>query len=127
MAAPVCARFWPMPGSRIRECPENGGSRRLCQLWVWAQYWLKQVAESRPEHAVVDRTANLEQKIGTSSRPSHLLRLVHAPIDEEVRRTFRNRSSDSQAGAISLRVIDERIALAVEIAVDFVQRRPQPA
>src|SRR6187551_1439229 len=40
-----------------------GGSRRLRQLWVWAGNRLKQVPEPRTEKAVVDRTANLEQKI----------------------------------------------------------------
>ena len=104
-----------------------GGSGRLCQLWAWAGDRLKELAEPRTEHAVVDRTANLEQKIGASSRPSHLLRFVHSAIDKEVRSPFGHRSSDTQAGAISLGVIHEPVALAVEIAVDFVQRRPQLA
>ena len=104
-----------------------GGSRRLRQLRVWAGDRLKQVAEPRTERAVVDRTANLEQKIGASSRPSHLLRFVHSSIDKEVRSPFGHRSSDTQAGAISLGVIDEPVALAAEVAVDFVQRRPQLA
>src|SRR6185312_4319647 len=90
---------------------ELGGSRRLCQLWVWAGDRLKQVAEPRPEHAVVDRTANLEQKIGAFSRPSHLLRFVHSSIDKEVCGRFGHRSSDTQAGAISLSVIHEPVAL----------------
>ena len=81
---------------------------------------LKQVAEPRPEHAVVDRAANLEQKVGTSSRPSHLLRFVHSSIDKEVRSPFGHRSSDPQAGAMSLSVIDEPVALTLEITGDFV-------
>ena len=104
-----------------------GGSRRFVQLWVWARDRLKEVAEPRPEHAVVDGTANLEQKVGNSSRPSHLLRLVHASIDEEVRSPFGHRSSDPQAGAISVGVIEEPVALALEITVDLVQRVPQLA
>lgn len=64
---------------------------------------LKEVPEPRTECAVVGRTANLEQKIGASSRPSHLLRLVHASIDEEVRGPFGHRGSDTQAGAMIAR------------------------
>src|SRR5689334_18160864 len=85
------------------------------------------MAEPRTERAVVDRTADLEQEIGASSRPSHLLRLVHASIDEEVGCTFGNRGPDTQAGTISLGVIDEPVALAAEIVADLVQRVPQLA
>jgi hypothetical protein len=57
------------PGDRVAKgsVQKLGGSRRLCQLWIWAGDRLKEVAEPRPEHAVVDRTANLEQKVGTCS------------------------------------------------------------
>ena len=48
----------------------------FCQLWIWTNTRLKQAADLR-KHAIADRAANLEQKIGTSSRPSHLLRFVH--------------------------------------------------
>jgi hypothetical protein len=41
--------------------------------------WLEQVAEP----TVVDRVANLQEQIGTSSRPAHLPGLVHSPIDQE--------------------------------------------
>jgi len=56
-----------------------GVSRRLHQWQRGGRDRLKQVAESRAERAVVDRTPNLQQQVGASSRPSHLLRLVHPP------------------------------------------------
>ena len=37
------------------------------------------------ERTVVDRATNLQQRISAISRPSHLLGLVHAPVDQEVR------------------------------------------
>jgi hypothetical protein len=60
------------------------------------------VTEPGTEGSVVDRTANLEQEIGPSSGPSHLLQLVHSSIDQEVRRPFGDRRADAQAGTISL-------------------------
>ena len=59
----------PITRERLRSGPaanhigsvqELGGSRRLCQLWVWARDRLKEVAEPRTEHAVIDRAANLQ-------------------------------------------------------------------
>ena len=87
----------------------------------------KSAAEPRTECSVVDRAANLEQEIGSSPGPSHLLRLVHSPIDQEVRRPFGDRSSDTQAGTVSLGVIDQPGALTTEIAIDLMQRAPQLA
>ena len=40
--------------------------------------------EAGAERAVVDGAADLEQPIGTAPRPAHLLRFVHATIDQEV-------------------------------------------
>ena len=85
------------------------------------------MTEPGTEGSVVDRTANLEQEIGASSGPSHLLRLVHSSIDQEVRRPFGDRRADAQAGTISLGVIDQLAALPVQVAVDFMQRPPQLA
>ena len=36
------------------------------------------------KRAVVDGAANLEQQVSAPSRPSHLLGLVHPPVDQEV-------------------------------------------
>ncbi|HME22055.1 MAG TPA: hypothetical protein VKI44_12075, partial [Acetobacteraceae bacterium] len=79
--------------------------------------WLKQLAEPRTERSVEDCAANPEQEIGTSSGPSHLLQLVHAPIDEKICSALGDRSSDAQAGTVSLGVVDEPTALASEIVV----------
>src|SRR5271166_4905281 len=65
-----------------------GISRRLHQWPRGGRDRLKQVAASRAERTVVDRTPNLQQQVGASSRPSHLLRLVHPPVDQEVSGTF---------------------------------------
>ena len=43
----------------------------------------KSVTEPGTEGAVVDRVTNLEQQISALSRPSHLLGLVHTPVDNE--------------------------------------------
>ena len=55
---------------------------------------------------------NLEQEGGGASGPSHRLRLFHSPIEQEVRRAFSDRSSDTQPGPVSLGVIDQPRALA---------------
>lgn len=56
---------------------------------------LKSAANHWPERPVVNRAADLEQEIGASPGPSHLLRLVHAPIGQKVRRTFDDRGPDT--------------------------------
>lgn len=104
-----------------------GGSRRHCPLRLRGSNRLKQLTESWAKGAIVDRTPNLEQQVGASSRPSHLLRLVHPPIDQEVGRPFDHRSSDRQACTVLFGVIDEPRALATEMGVDLVQRVPQLA
>ena len=40
--------------------------------------------KSGAERAIVDGAADLEQQISATSRPSHLLGLAHAPVDQEV-------------------------------------------
>jgi hypothetical protein len=70
-----------------------GGSCRYRKYRALVGAWLKSAAEPRTECPVVDRAANLEQEIGTSPGPSHLLRLVHSPIDQEVRRVVRTLSA----------------------------------
>src|SRR4051812_34011292 len=44
----------------------------------------KALPEAGAERAVVDGAGDLEQPIGTAPRPAHLLRFVHATIDQEV-------------------------------------------
>ena len=48
----------------------------LCRgdrLFVLVGMRVKPVAQPRAERSIVDRAANLEQEIGTSSGPAHLL------------------------------------------------------
>src|SRR5271165_5133681 len=104
-----------------------GVSRGLHQWRRGGRDRLKQVTESRAERAVVDRTRNLQQQVGASSRPSHLPRFVHPPIDQEVGHTFSHRRSDAQACTVSFGIIDEPSALATEIVIGLVQRAPQLA
>src|SRR5208282_2480204 len=118
----------PAPGFQgYGSVQKVGVSRRLHQWRRGGRDRLKQVAESRAERAVVDRTPDLQQQVGASSRPSHLLRLVHPPVDQKVGRAFSQRSSDAQACTVSFGIIDEPSALATEIVIDLAQRVPQLA
>src|SRR5208283_2731198 len=110
------------PAGHSGSVQKVGVSRRLHQWRRGGRDRLKQVAESRAERTVVDRTPNLQQQVGASSRPSHLLRLVHPPVDQEVSGTFSHRRSDAQACTVSFSIIDEPSALAAEIVIDLVQR-----
>src|SRR5271166_4758545 len=104
-----------------------GVSRRLQQWRRGGRDRLKQVAETRSKRTVVDRTPNLQQQVGAPSRPSHLLRLVHPPVDQEVSGALSHRRSDAQACTVSFGIIDEPSALATEIVIDLAQRVPQLA
>jgi hypothetical protein len=56
------------------------------------------VSKPGAKRAVVACAADLEHQIGAISRPPHLLRLVHASVDQEVRCAPGDRRSDSQTG-----------------------------
>ena len=73
------------------------------------------------------RAAQLEQEIGAAAGPSHLLGFVHAAVDQEVGRTFGDRSADPQTGTMAFGIVDQPGALAGQIAVDLAQGGPQPA
>src|SRR4051812_34472652 len=60
--------------------------------------------EAGAERAVVDGAADLEQPIGTAPRPAHLLRFVHATIDEEVGRSLGQRRANPQPGPVPFAV-----------------------
>src|SRR3954451_17280902 len=62
--------------------------------------------EAGAERPVVDGAADLEQPIGTAPRPAHLLRLVHATIDEEVGRSLGQRRANPQPGPVPFAVVD---------------------
>jgi hypothetical protein len=100
----------------------SGGDRgwRMCIVGG-----LESLSESGTERAVVDRAANLEQEIGTSSRPSHLLRFVHPAVHQKIGRPLGDRGTHSQSGTVPLGVIDHPIALAGEISIQCVQRGPK--
>jgi hypothetical protein len=70
------------------DCRETGGSGGFRHLRERIVGWPEPLSEVGTERAIVNGAASLQQEIGTSSRPAHLLQLVHSPIDQEVRRTF---------------------------------------
>jgi hypothetical protein len=103
------------------------GSGSHSQVGGEAAIGFEDLSERRIDLAVEDGTANLEQKVGTSAGLSHLLRLVHAAVDQEVGGCFGEWCADPQTGTIALSVVDQPSALAGEIAIDFSQRSPQLA
>ena len=54
-------------GKLTRECPANGGLRRVGGTLVLVGVWLKKLAEPGAECSIEDCTANLEQEIGPSA------------------------------------------------------------
>ena len=49
---------------------------------------LEALPEAGAERAVVDGAADLEQPVGPAPGPAHLLRLGHAPVDQEIGRAL---------------------------------------
>ena len=88
---------------------------------------VEELAEAGAEFAVEDSAADLEQEVGATTGPSHLLGFVHAAVDQEVGSAFGERGTDPQPGAMALGIVDQPSALAGQIAVDFAQRGPQSA
>src|SRR4051794_3553873 len=88
---------------------------------------LEALPEAGAERAVVDGAADLEQPIGTAPRPAHLLRFVHATIDEEVGCSLGQRRANPQPGPVPFAIVDQPIALPDEVAVQRLQRSPQLA
>ena len=88
---------------------------------------LEALPEAGAERAIVDGAADLEQPIGTAPRPAHLLRFVHATIDEEVGRSLSQRRANPQPGPVPFAVVDQPIALLDEVAVQRLRRGPQLA
>jgi hypothetical protein len=80
------------------DCPDIGGSCCLGNGQVCIPGPIKSAPQSRPKRTVVDCTTDLEQQIGAISRPSHLLALVHAPVDQEIRCAFGDRRPDPLTG-----------------------------
>jgi hypothetical protein len=97
------------------------GSRGDCDSCYWTANGCEPLTEAGTKRAVVNCAAYLQDQLGASPRPTHLLRLVHPAIDQEIRRALRHRSPD----AVSSGVVDQPLALATEIFVDLVKRMPQ--
>jgi len=53
---------------------------------VWIVGRVKFLPEAGPKRAVIDGAADLEQEIGPSSQPAHLLGFVHSPVHKEIGR-----------------------------------------
>src|SRR6185295_17402274 len=83
--------------------------------------------EAGAERAVVNGAADLEQPIGTAPRPAHLLRFVHATIDQKIGRALGQRRANPQPGPVPFAVVDQPLALPDEVAVQRPQRGPQLA
>jgi hypothetical protein len=66
---------------------------------------VKSMPKASTERSVVNRATNLEQQVGAFSRPSHLLGLVHAPVDQEVRCAFGDRNPDAQTGTEAFGIV----------------------
>src|SRR4051794_23471885 len=103
----------------------GSGCDGRCQVLVVGG--LETLAEAGAERAVVDRTADLEQTVGTAPGPAHLLRLVHPAVHQEVGCALGQRHADPQPGSMPLGIVDQPIALAGEIIVQYLQGGPQLA
>ena len=103
------------------------GSGSPGQVGNGIDFSIEQRFEAGSELAVEDSAADLEQEVGATTGPSHLLGFVHAAVDQEVGSAFGERGTDPQPGAMALGIVDQPSALAGQIAVDFAQRGPQPA
>ena len=57
----------------IEGLSQDWGSGDDRHRWVWIVGWLELLSEAGTERAIIDSAANLEQQIGTASRPAHLL------------------------------------------------------
>ena len=62
---------------------------------------VKSMPELGAERVVIECITNLEQPIGATLRPLHLLGFVHALVDQEVRCAFGDGNSDAQTGTAS--------------------------
>src|SRR3954462_7810351 len=84
-------------------CGGDFGERVVCGA--------EALPEAGAERAVVDGAADLEQPIGTVPRPAHLLRFVHATIDEEVGRSLSQCRANPLPGPVPFAVVDQMGAL----------------
>jgi hypothetical protein len=106
----------------VEGASRSWGSGSPGQVGDGIDFGIEQRFEAGSELAVEDSA--LEQEIGAPAGPPHLLRFVHAAVDQEVGGPFRDRRADPQAGTMALGIVDQPGALAGQIAVDLAQRQP---
>jgi len=53
--------------------PQDWGSGCDRHWRIWIVGWLESLSEAGPERAIIDGARNLEQQVGPTSRPAHLL------------------------------------------------------
>src|SRR5271165_6044240 len=105
-------QVWGSGGNRLR--------MRMC-IVGWAEF----LSVAGTKRAIVDRAANLEQEIGPSSRPAHLLGFIHSAVHQKIGCPLGDRGPNPQPGTTALGIIDHPVALAGEIAIQRVQGGPQ--
>src|SRR3954466_9733824 len=93
---------------------QSWGSGGHCHWRVWVVGRQEFLPETGAKRAVVDGAMDLEQQIGPAPRPAHLLRFVHATIDEEVGGALGQRRANPQPGPVPFAVVDQPIALPDE-------------
>ena len=64
----------------------GSGGHRHWRVWVIGRQEF--LPGTGAERAVVDGAADLEQQVGPAPGPAHLLRLGHAPVDQEIGRAL---------------------------------------
>jgi hypothetical protein len=89
---------WPLEGGLSAGLPQDWGAGRDRRLRVYIVCRAEFLSEAGAERTIVDGAANLEQEIGTSSRPAHLVRLVHPAVHEKMGRPFADRGANPQSG-----------------------------
>src|SRR3954466_15739580 len=111
----------------LTELPRNWGSGCAGDFGERVVRGKEALPKAGAKRAVVDGAADLEQPIGTASRPAHLLRFVHATVDEKVGRSLGQRCANPQPSPVPFAIVDQPIALPDEVAVQRPQRGPQLA
>jgi hypothetical protein len=104
---------WVMGDTSTGTIQRSGGSCRFSKGRAGIGDPVKSMPKPRTECAVIDCATDLKQQIGAPSRPSHLLRFVHAPVDQEVRCALGDRRSDAQTGPVPFGVVDQPCGLAL--------------
>jgi hypothetical protein len=67
--------------------------------------WHESLPEAGTEATVADGAADLQQEISTPPAPTHLLRLVHPAVHQEIRRPLGDGCANPQSGTATLNVL----------------------